>query len=281
MDIEYISNHIKCTKEEKILCMETVKKLLRLLDVARREGILKLEETIFEKEYESPPLIQIGALLIIDGTDPEHVKSILENYIISSDLTNKEFLENILIYNAILAIQQGENPRCIEERLCSLFGLDFIEEFKICINRRKLESELLKSIEQMEEKWKDFEKTDVLDFIPNVMDRSSIQRIIRELSLTVIEYAMIGSKRVVIEYFLENLSKQNQIQFFEDMNYINVLDNKIVERNQKKILEVIETLNKSAEILLFSRTEMKILTQEEINELLSRKNYGILYERIE
>lgn len=281
MDIEYISNHIKCTKEEKILCMETVKKLLRLLDVARREGILKLEETIFEKEYESPPLIQIGALLIIDGTDPEHVKSILENYIISSDLTNKEFLENILIYNAILAIQQGENPRCIEERLCSLFGLDFIEEFKICINRRELESELLKSIEQMEEKWKDFEKTDVLDFIPNVMDRSSIQRIIRELSLTVIEYAMIGSKRVVIEYFLENLSKQNQIQFFEDMNYINVLDNKIVERNQKKILEVIETLNKSAEILLFSRTEMKILTQEEINELLSRKNYGILYERIE
>lgn len=281
MDIEYISNHIKCTKEEKILCMETVKKLLRLLDVARREGILKLEETIFEKEYESPPLIQIGALLIIDGTDPEHVKSILENYIISSDLTNKEFLENILIYNAILAIQQGENPRCIEERLCSLFGLDFIEEFKICINRRELESELLESIEQMEEKWKDFEKTDVLDFIPNVMDRSSIQRIIRELSLTVIEYAMIGSKRVVIEYFLENLSKQNQIQFFEDMNYINVLDNKIVERNQKKILEVIETLNKSAEILLFSRTEMKILTQEEINELLSRKNYGILYERIE
>lgn len=281
MDIEYISNHIKCTKEEKILCMETVKKLLRLLDVARREGILKLEETIFEKEYESPPLIQIGALLIIDGTDPEHVKSILENYIISSDLTNKEFLENILIYNAILAIQQGENPRCIEERLCSLFGLDFIEEFKTYINRRELESELLESIEQMEEKWKDFEKTDVLDFIPNVMDRSSIQRIIRELSLTVIEYAMIGSKRVVIEYFLENLSKQNQIQFFEDMNYINVLDNKIVERNQKKILEVIETLNKSAEILLFSRTEMKILTQEEINELLSRKNYGILYERIE
>lgn len=281
MDIEYISNHIKCTKEEKILCMETVKKLLRLLDVARREGILKLEETIFEKEYESPPLIQIGALLIIDGTDPEHVKSILENYIISSDLTNKEFLENILIYNAILAIQQGENPRCIEELLSSLFGLDFIEEFKTYINRRELESELLESIEQMEEKWKDFEKTDVLDFIPNVMDRSSIQRIIRELSLTVIEYAMIGSKRVVIEYFLENLSKQNQIQFFEDMNYINVLDNKIVERNQKKILEVIETLNKSAEILLFSRTEMKILTQEEINELLSRKNYGILYERIE
>lgn len=281
MDIEYISNHIKCTKEEKILCMETVKKLLRLLDVARREGILKLEETILEKEYESPPLIQIGALLIIDGTDPEHVRNILENYIISSDLTNKEFLENILIYNAILAIQQGENPRCIEELLSSLFGLDFIEEFKTYINRRELESELLESIEQMEEKWKDFEKTDVLDFIPNVMDRSSIQRIIRELSLTVIEYAMIGSKRVVIEYFLENLSKQNQIQFFEDMNYINVLDNKIVERNQKKILEVIETLNKSAEILLFSRTEMKILTQEEINELLSRKNYGILYERIE
>lgn len=281
MDIEYISNHIKCTKEEKILCMETVKKLLRLLDVARREGILKLEETILEKEYESPPLIQIGALLIIDGTDPEHVRNILENYIISSDLTNKEFLENILIYNAILAIQQGENPRCIEERLSSLFGLDFIEEFKTYINRRELESELLESIEQMEEKWKDFEKTDVLDFIPNVMDRSSIQRIIRELSITVIEYAMIGSKRVVIEYFLENLSKQNQIQFFEDMNYINVLDNKIVERNQKKILEVIETLSKSAEILLFSRTEMKILTQEEINELLSRKNYGILYERIE
>lgn len=281
MDSEYISSHIKCTKEEKILCMETVKKLLRLLDVARREGILKLEETILEKEYESPPLIQIGALLIIDGTDPEHVRNILENYIISSDLTNKEFLENILIYNAILAIQQGENPRCIEEQLSSLFGLDFIEEFKTYINRRELESELLESIEQMEEKWKDFEKTDVLDFIPNVMDRSSIQRIIRELSLTVIEYAMIGSKRVVIEYFLENLSKQNQIQFFEDMNYINVLDNKIVERNQKKILEVIETLSKSAEILLFSRTEMKILTQEEINELLSRKNYGILYERIE
>lgn len=282
MDSQYISNHIKCTKEEKILCMETVKKVLNLANVARQEGLLALEETVSKKSYQSPPLIQIGVLLIVDGTDPECVKAILENYIISSDLSNKEFLENLLIYNGILAMQQGENLRCIEERLYSLFGIDFIEEFKAYTNSQEVDKELSELIEQMEEKWKDFEKTDILDFVPKVIDHRSTQRILRELQLAVIECAMIGSKRIVIEHFLKNLSKQNQKQFFEDINYIHGLDNKLVKKNQKKILDVIKTLQDSGEIIILTfETEISRLTQQEINQLLKQQNDGILYERIE
>lgn len=52
-----------------------IDKLMELANIARREGLLALEEAVQGEEDE---FLQKGILLIVDGTDPELVKNILE-----------------------------------------------------------------------------------------------------------------------------------------------------------------------------------------------------------
>lgn len=55
--------------------VETIKKIISLSNVARKEGLLALEEAANEIQDE---FLKKGILLIVDGTDPELVRSILE-----------------------------------------------------------------------------------------------------------------------------------------------------------------------------------------------------------
>ena len=54
---------------------EIIKQIIALSNTARKEGLLALEETANEFDDE---FIKKGVLLIVDGTDPEFVRSILE-----------------------------------------------------------------------------------------------------------------------------------------------------------------------------------------------------------
>jgi len=54
---------------------ETIKSIIELSNVARKEGLLALEEAANSIEDE---FLKKGVLLIVDGTDPELVRSILE-----------------------------------------------------------------------------------------------------------------------------------------------------------------------------------------------------------
>jgi len=55
--------------------VETIRNIIALSNVARKEGLLALEETANQIEDE---FLKKGILLIVDGTDPELVRSILE-----------------------------------------------------------------------------------------------------------------------------------------------------------------------------------------------------------
>ncbi|HHU64388.1 MAG TPA: flagellar motor protein [Clostridiales bacterium] len=52
-----------------------IDKIIELANIARREGLLALEEAAYQLE---DGFLQKGILLIVDGTDPELVRSILE-----------------------------------------------------------------------------------------------------------------------------------------------------------------------------------------------------------
>ena len=55
---------------------EVIKQIIDLSNVARKEGLLQLEEAANESIEDE--FIKKGILLIVDGTDPEFVRSILE-----------------------------------------------------------------------------------------------------------------------------------------------------------------------------------------------------------
>lgn len=59
---------------------EIIGGIINLANVARKEGLLALEETVKSLD---DPFLQKGVLLIVDGTDPELVKDIMEAEIAS------------------------------------------------------------------------------------------------------------------------------------------------------------------------------------------------------
>lgn len=62
-------------KQRKQDQTEVIKKIIELSNVARKEGLLALEDAAAELE---DPFIKKGILLIVDGTEPDLVRAILE-----------------------------------------------------------------------------------------------------------------------------------------------------------------------------------------------------------
>lgn len=62
--------------------VETIKSIIDLSNLARREGLLALEESANALDDE---FMKKGVMLIVDGTDPELVRSILEAELINID----------------------------------------------------------------------------------------------------------------------------------------------------------------------------------------------------
>lgn len=72
-----------------------IKKIIELSNVARKEGLLSLEEAASNLD---DAFLKKGILLIVDGTDPELVRAILETEMVSIEARHKNFIglwENI------------------------------------------------------------------------------------------------------------------------------------------------------------------------------------------
>ena len=65
---------------------EIIAKIIELSNVARKEGLLSLEEAAGELD---DPFLKKGILLIVDGTDPELVRAIMETEITSVEERHK------------------------------------------------------------------------------------------------------------------------------------------------------------------------------------------------
>ncbi len=66
---------------------EIIQKIIDLSNVARKEGLLSLEEAASDLD---DPFLKKGILLIVDGTDPELVRAIMETELISIEGRHKK-----------------------------------------------------------------------------------------------------------------------------------------------------------------------------------------------
>jgi len=65
---------------------EMIKKIIDLSNVARKEGLLSLEEAAADMDE---PFLKKGILLIVDGTDPDLVRAIMETELVSIEGRHK------------------------------------------------------------------------------------------------------------------------------------------------------------------------------------------------
>lgn len=68
---------------------EMIKKIIELSNVARKEGLLSLEESAADIDE---PFLKKGILLIVDGTDPDLVRAIMETELVNVDSRHKKLI---------------------------------------------------------------------------------------------------------------------------------------------------------------------------------------------
>ena len=68
---------------------EMIQKIIDLSNVARKEGLLSLEEAASDMDE---PFLKKGILLIVDGTDPDLVRAIMETELVSIEGRHKSII---------------------------------------------------------------------------------------------------------------------------------------------------------------------------------------------
>ncbi len=76
-------------KERKTDNTEIIHKIIELSNVARKEGLLSLEEAASDLDEE---FLKKGILLIVDGTDPDLVRAIMETELVSIEGRHKDVI---------------------------------------------------------------------------------------------------------------------------------------------------------------------------------------------
>lgn len=217
-----------------------IEELIQLSDKARKEGLLNLEE---DKNKLKDPYFKMGLQLIIDGTDPELVEEILERVIYYSNPTTERAFEYCIIRTGILAIQSGNNPHLLQHQLYAYLGMEYIEDYLNQIDSIPLVSE----------------PTDNSNFIPldisiefndifTNLDNSSIQRMLREIDLSILVCALSNSTSECESIILRNISTRSAYILTEDRRLLHVSLEDCIE-NQKMILELYEKLVAMGEII--------------------------------
>ncbi len=96
---------------------EMITPLVAMAEVARRAGILSLEEAL---PLIDEPFLKKGVALIIDGTDPALVKQLLSRK--KQALLAEQERRLDMYITATLSISAGDNPRILEEKCQTYFA---------------------------------------------------------------------------------------------------------------------------------------------------------------
>ena len=186
--------------------MKLVADLVSLSVMARRNGLLSLIQVA---EQRSSFLLSKGLQLVVDGVNPQVVRDIMENYIISGDYAGKDLLERCIILEGVTAIQQGFHPKVTKEFLLSFLGEDNYAKYQKEYEGGSQDSlELyLKEIEDTPAASSKGSKLD--QFILRIND-DAVERFLMEINTTDLAKAMVGTGFACLR---DNLKENNLDSF--------------------------------------------------------------------
>lgn len=137
-DMNYFSERLRCTPEEKRECLETVRLITGAFEIVRYNGLLALKKVVKRVD---DPFFRDFAPYIIENYDPESVRRACDRMLIAGDYRGKELLHNLLIVEGMLVIQSAEREGLVNE-LSPWFGAGWREAVSntVCGEQERLYS---------------------------------------------------------------------------------------------------------------------------------------------
>jgi flagellar motor component MotA len=106
-------------KEVERICF----RLITFVEIARREGILALEDKLDKEKVAKRDLFETGIQMAVDGTERAVIENYLDSWIEANCNNSVAYYEKILasiIKTGVLCIQEGYNPRIAEYKITVL-----------------------------------------------------------------------------------------------------------------------------------------------------------------
>lgn len=222
--MEYLSLRLQCSFEDKMECLETVKKLYGLAVLARKEGLLALIDAVENEDLFLKTMVD--ALI---GFEPKQQKRIFFAYLAAGNYHGKEFLKNLLIVNGLIIIAEGEFPTQVVDRLQGWFGVEFAQTYK---------NELAAEIERLKPPPAPKEKSTVPEF-DCLAEFSKVYmiKLLSEVENLTLSIALQGASDKIADRFFQLMESSRAKEIRMDMKmccHVRVID---VEDAQWNILE--------------------------------------------
>lgn len=99
-----------CSAEDQESLIPIVMQLKDLGQLAKKKGMLALENELSNIDDK---FLHLGLQLIIDKTEPENVRDVLDSDIYYNESNGREILKKIIIREGLLRVQAGDTPRNI------------------------------------------------------------------------------------------------------------------------------------------------------------------------
>lgn len=231
-----LRKYIECSHEEKLHLVDVINKIIHLAVLARKEGVLALEE---QSQNMQDSMLRLLLELICDGVDPQSVTEIADNTIFASFETGAKLLEKIIIKEGLLSIQSGENPMIIETKLLALLGNDFARGKIIDI-----EEEYKKLMQEIDS----LTPINGLPEFEELLNTSNhdMQIILRQgIFNHDLSAALKGASKELRHHFFNNLVKRLCVYILQD---IKDMPKENIPIAQQKILDRYNSLKKAGEI---------------------------------
>lgn len=246
-----LSTNEQTIKNQNIL-VDAIVNMVKLGRIARKEGLLALEDATdsINNRY-----LKNMIITVVDGTDPITIEEMYTAKYFSLGLEDYEALQYLIHMHGILAIQEGENPYIIGEKL-SMFVPDSVADLyydkvrKLEEEKRNPKETELSVIEKyytgddvaVEYGEDAYFLIKIMDYIVKTINDRNIQRLLRDVDNKDLMLMMRGFSGEARKRIFDNMSTRLGIMIAEDMDRMGAVKVKDISSATFKILKITEKL---------------------------------------
>lgn len=262
---EYRNNNPKGEQKDAQI-VDILRMMNRMAAICRREGLLQLEAeaTTVEDMFPCVSVWKQLVLLVVDGTDPQLIQEYAVSKYYALNLHDYDALAVMIYIEFTRNLQQGVNPRIIEELLLALVPtciekmyrdlakIEKNDKWAQTINDEKLDISSVDRVCSNSHVWTKDEEgyflIKLFEIIMSRIDDRETQRILRDVDNTTLAKAMKGLDESTKRKFFNNLSERLAVMIAEDILYRGDVKITEVVKAVQDILVVILKLMSTAEI---------------------------------
>ena len=200
--------------------IQTIRQMVALDNIGRREGLLALAEAVTELPVEYPEVKYLKKMmnLVIEGSDPDLVEERALTKYYASGMFGYEGLQYLMLLDGVLAIQARTNPRILEEKLKAYLPADMEELYALyegddAIAREvKSDQILLEEFKESSYQWQigdyGYFVAKLLYYALEEMRDHEVQRVLMEVNNGDLELMLKAAPSMVKEKILHNVSAE-------------------------------------------------------------------------